>query len=158
MTNDITISGNLTKEPVQRFTPSGKSVVEFSLAHNTRQYNQQSQQWEDGEPTFIDVIFWGKKGENFLQDYTQNGKRPVVVLGSLKQDRWEDKNTGDKRSKHKINADEVTFIPRAQSGGGQQQSPAQQQWNNAAQNGQTATSGAWSQPPAQTGQDQQPPF
>nr|WLJ25608.1 MAG: single stranded DNA binding protein [Corynebacterium phage HS03] len=157
MTNDITISGNLTKEPVQRFTPSGKSVVEFTLAHNTRQYNQQSQQWEDGEPTFIDVTFWGRKGENFLQDYTQNGKRPVVVLGSLKQDRWEDKNTGDKRSKHKINADEVTFIPRGQGAGGQQ-SPAQQQWNNAAQNGQTATSGAWSQPPAQAGQDQTPPF
>jgi len=156
MTNDITISGNLTKEPVQRFTPSGKSVVEFTLAHNTRQYNQQSQQWEDGEPTFIDVTFWGKKGENFLQDYTQNGKRPVVVLGSLKQDKWEDKNTGDKRSKHKINADEVTFIPRGQSSGGQQ-NQAQQQWNNAAQNGQTATSGAWSQP-AQTGQDQTPPF
>ena len=156
MTNDITISGNLTKEPVQRFTPSGKSVVEFTLAHNTRQYNQQSQQWEDGEPTFIDVTFWGRKGENFLQDYTQNGKRPVVVLGSLKQDRWEDKNTGDKRSKHKINADEVTFIPRGQGAGGQQ-SPAQQQWNNAAQNGQTATSGAWSQP-APTGQDQTPPF
>ena len=156
MTNDITISGNLTKEPVQRFTPSGKSVVEFSLAHNTRQYNQQSQQWEDGDPTFIDVTFWGKKGENFLQDYTQNGKRPVVVLGSLKQDRWEDKNTGDKRSKHKINADEVTFIPRGQGGG--QQNQAQQYWNNAAQNGQTATSGAWSTPPAQAGQDQTPPF
>lgn len=158
MANDITISGNLTKEPVQRFTPSGKSVVEFSLAHNTRQYNQQSQQWEDGEPTFVDVTFWGRKGENFLQDYTQNGKRPVVVLGSLKQDRWEDKNTGDKRSKHKINADEVTFIPRGQGGGGQQPNQAQQQWNNAAQQGQTATSGAWSQPPAQAGQDQTPPF
>jgi len=157
MVNDITISGNLTREPEQRFTPNGKSVVEFTLAHNTRQYNQQSQQWEDGEPCFIDVTFWGKKGENFLQDYTQNGKRPVVVLGSLKQDRWEDKNTGDKRSKHKINADEVTFIPRGQGGGGQQ-SPAQQQWNNAAQQGQTATSGAWSQPPAQAGQDQTPPF
>lgn len=156
MTNDITISGNLTKEPVQRFTPSGKSVVEFTLAHNTRQYNQQSQQWEDGDPTFIDVTVWGKKGENFLQDYTQNGKRPVVVLGSLKQDRWEDKNTGDKRSKHKINADEVTFIPRGQGGGGQQSS-AQQQWNNAAQQGQTAASGAWSQP-APAGQDQNPPF
>lgn len=156
MTNDITISGNLTKEPVQRFTPSGKSVVEFTLAHNTRQFNQQSQQWEDGEPCFIDVTFWGKKGENFLQDYTQNGKRPVIVLGVLKQDRWEDKETGDKRSKHKINADEVTFIPRGQGAGGQQPNQAQQQWNNAAQQGQTATSGAWSQP-APTGQDQ-PPF
>jgi len=154
MVNHITISGNLTKEPVQRFTPNGKSVVEFTVAHNTRKYNQQSQQWEDGEPCFIDVTFWGRNGENFLHDYTQNGKCPVIVMGSLKQDRWEDKNSGGKRSKHKINADDVTFIPRGQGGG---QSQAQQQWNQAAQNGQTAQSGAWGQP-APVGQDQQPPF
>lgn len=153
MVNHITISGNLTKDPVQRFTPNGKSVVEFTVAHNTRQYNRDTQQWEDGEPTFIDVVFWGKKGENFLADYTQNGKRPIIVLGSLKQDRWQDKDTGDKRSKHKINADDVTFIPRGQ---GAQQSSAQQQWNQAASQGQTATSGAWGNP-APVGQDQ-PPF
>ena len=157
MVNHITISGNLTREPEQRFTPNGKSVVEFTVAHNTRQYNQQSQHWEDGEPCFIDVTFWGKKGENFLQDYTQNGKRPVIVMGSLKQDRWEDKNGGGTRTKHKINADDVTFIPRGQGGSGQQQSQAQQQWNQAAQNGQTAQSGAWDQP-APVGQDQTPPF
>ncbi|HCD1919236.1 TPA: single-stranded DNA-binding protein [Corynebacterium striatum] len=154
MANHITISGSLTKEPVQRFTPNGKSVVEFTVAHNTRQYNQQTQQWEDGEPCFIDVTFWGKKGESFLQDYTQNGKRPIIVLGSLKQDLWEDKNGGGKRSKHKINADDVSFIPRGQGGG--QQSSAQQQWNQAAQNGQTAQSGAWGNP-APVGQGE-PPF
>ncbi len=153
MVNHITISGNLTKEPVQRFTPNGKSVVEFTVAHNTRQYNQQSQQWEDGEPCFIDVVFWGKKGENFLADYTQNGKRPIIVLGTLKQDRWEDKNGGGTRTKHKINADDVTFIPRGQ---GQQQSSAQQQWNQAASQGQTATTGAWGSP-APVGQGE-PPF
>lgn len=156
MVNHITISGNLTKEPVQRFTPNGKSVVEFTVAHNTRQYNRDTQQWEDGEPTFIDVVFWGKKGENFLADYTQNGKRPIIVLGTLKQDRWQDKNTGDKRSKHKINADDVTFIPRGQ-GQGAQPSSAQQQWNQAASQGQTATTGAWGNP-APVGQDQNPPF
>lgn len=84
------------------------------------------------------MVFWGRKGENFLHDYTQNGKRPIIVLGSLKQDRWEDKNGGGKRSKHKINADDVTFIPRGQGSGGQQQS------------------NTWGQP-APTGQDQ-PPF
>lgn len=155
MVNHVTISGNLTKEPVQRFTPNGKSVVEFTVAHNTRQYNQQSQQWEDGEPCFIDVTFWGRNGENFLHDYTQNGKRPVIVMGSLKQDRWEDKNGGGKRSKHKINADDVTFIPRGQ--GQQQQSSAQQQWNQAASQGQTATTGAWGDP-APVGQQGEPPF
>lgn len=153
MVYHITISGNLTKDPVQRFTPNGKSVVEFTVAHNLRQYNRESQKWEDGEPCFIDVVFWGKKGENFLQDYTQNGKRPVIVMGSLKQDKWEDKNGGGTRTKHKINADDVTFIPRGQGGG---QSPAQQQWQQAAQNSQTAQSGAWGNP-APVG-DTNPPF
>ncbi|EGT5788719.1 TPA: single-stranded DNA-binding protein [Corynebacterium striatum] len=150
MAISITLSGNLIKDPEQRFTPNGKSVVSFTVAHNIRQYNQQSQQWEDGEPIFMDVDFWGKKGENFLHDYTQNGKRPVVVLGSLKQDRWVDKSTGDKRSKYKVNADEVSFIPRGQGGGGQQSS-AQQQWGQAASAGQTAQTGGF-------GAQDAPPF
>ncbi|MDK8844687.1 single-stranded DNA-binding protein [Corynebacterium striatum] len=154
MANFIAISGNLTKEPELRFTPSGKPVASFTIAHNTRRYNKESQQWEDGATCFIDVELWGGKGENFATEYQQRGKAPVLVLGQLKQDTWEDKNGGGKRSKHKISADDVSFIPRAQGGG--QQSSAQQQWDNAAQQGQTATSGAWSQPP-QAGQDQ-PPF
>ena len=155
MANFIAISGNLTREPEMRYTPSGKPVVSFTVAHNTRRKNQQTGQWEDGQATFIDVELWGGKGENFATEYQQRGKAPVLVLGVLRQDTWEDKNGGGKRSKHKITADDVSFIPRGQGGG--QQSSAQQQWNNAAQNGQTAQSGAWGNP-APTGQDQEPPF
>lgn len=160
MNNLTVIDGNLVRDPEQRFTPNGRSVVAFTVAHNTRRYNSQSQQWEDGEPCFIDVEMWGKKGENFYHEYTQNGKRPVLVVGALKQDTWEDENGGGKRSKHKINADDVTIIPRGQDNQQQQPNQAQQSWDNAAQNGQTAASGAWSTPPAQSGQgqDQAPPF
>ena len=154
MANFIAISGNLTREPEMRYTPSGKPVVSFTVAHNTRRFDKQTNEWVDGDTCFIDVSLWGKKGENFVNAYAQQGKGPVLVLGQLKQDTWEDKN-GGKRSKHKINADDVSFIPRGQGGG--QQSSAQQQWNNAAQNGQTAQSGAWGNP-APTGQDQEPPF
>ncbi|PIS66315.1 hypothetical protein AZH46_06975 [Corynebacterium striatum] len=94
-----------------------------------------------------------RKAKNFATAYEQQGKGPVLVIGQLKQDTWEDKN-GGKRSKHKINADDVSFIPRGQGGGGQ--SSAQQQWNQAAQNGQTAQSGAWGNP-APVGQGE-PPF
>ena len=152
MANFIAISGNLTKKPEMRYTPSGKPVVSFTVAHNTGRFDKQTNEWVDGQATFIDVSLWGKKGENFVNAYAQQGKGPVLVLGQLKQDTWEDKN-GGKRSKHKINADDVSFIPR-----GQQQSAAQSAWNQAASQGQTATSGAWSQPPAPTGQDQEPPF
>lgn len=154
MANFIAISGNLTAAPELRFTPSGQPVAGFTIAHNTRRYNKESQQWEDGATCFIDVSLWGKKGENFATAYEQQGKGPVLVIGQLKQDTWEDKN-GGKRSKHKISADDVSFIPRGQ-GQGQQPSQAQQQWQQAAQNGQTAQSGAWGNP-APVGQGE-PPF
>ena len=156
MANFIAISGNLTREPEMRYTPSGKPVVSFTVAHNTRRFDKQTNEWVDGQATFIDVELWGGKGENFATEYQQRGKAPVLVLGVLRQDTWEDKNGGGKRSKHKITADDVSFIPRGQ-GQGAQPSSAQQQWNNAAQNGQTAQSGAWGNP-APTGQDQEPPF
>ncbi|MGN6019821.1 single-stranded DNA-binding protein [Corynebacterium striatum] len=157
MANFIAISGNLTREPEMRYTPSGQPVAGFTIAHNTRRFDKQANEWVDGDTCFIDVSLWGKKGENFVNAYAQQGKGPVLVLGQLKQDTWEDKNGGGKRSKHKINADDVSFIPRGQGGGGQQQSAAQSAWNQAASQGQTAASGAWSQP-AQAGQDQNPPF
>ncbi|MFW9156266.1 single-stranded DNA-binding protein [Corynebacterium striatum] len=141
MANFIAISGNLTKKPEMRYTPSGKPVVSFTVAHNTGRFDKQTNEWVDGQATFIDVELWGGKGENFVNAYAQQGKGPVLVLGQLKQDTWEDKNGGGKRSKHKITADDVSFIPRGQGGGGQP-SQAQQQWNNA----------------APSGQDQQPPF
>lgn len=150
MANFIAISGNLTREPEMRYTPSGKPVVSFTVAHNTRRKNQQTGQWEDGQATFIDVELWGGKGENFATEYQQRGKAPVLVLGVLRQDTWEDKNGGGKRSKHKITADDVSFIPRGQ-GGGQQQSAAQSAWNQAASAGQTAQTGGFG------GQDA-PPF
>lgn len=155
MANFIAISGNLTREPEMRYTPSGKPVVSFTVAHNTRRFDKQTNEWVDGQATFIDVELWGGKGENFATEYQQRGKAPVLVLGVLRQDTWEDKNGGGKRSKHKITADDVSFIPRGQ--GGNQQSSAQQQWNQAASQGQTAQSGAWGNP-APTGQDQEPPF
>lgn len=150
MANFIAISGNLTRKPEMRYTPSGKPVVSFTVAHNTSRFDKQTNEWVDGQATFIDVELWGGKGENFVNAYAQQGKGPVLVLGQLKQDTWEDKNGGGKRSKHKINADDVSFIPRGQ-GGGQQPSQAQQQWQQAAQNGQTAQTGGF-------GAQDAPPF
>lgn len=149
MANFIAISGNLTRELEMRYTPSGKPVVSFTVAHNTRRFDKQTNEWVDGQATFIDVELWGGKGENFATAYEQQGKGPVLVLGQLKQDTWEDKNGGGKRSKHKINADDVSFIPRGQGGG--QQSSAQQQWGQAASAGQTVQTGGF-------GAQDAPPF
>lgn len=152
MANFVAISGNLTRDVELRFTPQGKAVASFAVAHNTRRYNSQSQQWEDGEATFIDVELWGKKAENLAEEM-QSGKKPVTVLGKLVQDRWQDKNTGENRSRHKIVAEDVCIIPTGtQAGQGQSQAMAQAQANAAAGLGQQ---NAWNAP-APTGQ--QPPF
>ena len=92
-------------------------MASFTVAHNTQRFNQQSQQWEDGEPCFIECALWGKKGENFVNGYH---KAPVLVLGKLVQEHWQDKQTGANRSRHKIVADDASMIPIGTPGTQQQ--------------------------------------
>ena len=159
----ITIIGNIVAEPELRFTPAGAAVCNFRVASTPRTYNKQTQQWEDGEALFLTCNAWKHLAEN-TADSLAKGMR-VIVNGRLKQRSFQTRE-GDNRTVFEIDVDEVGPSLRyataqvnrnPREGGGGQSTPAQQQWNNAAQNGQTATSGAWSQP-APTGQDQTPPF
>lgn len=158
----ITIIGNIAAEPELRWTPAGAAVCNFRIASTPRTYNKQTQQWEDGEAMFLTCNAWKHLAENTAESLAK-GMR-VIVTGRLKQRSFQTRE-GDNRTVFEIDVDEVgpslryatAQVNRNPREGGGQQSPAQQQWDNAAQNGQTATSGAWSQP-AQTGQDQTPPF
>ena len=160
----ITIVGNIVAEPELRFTPAGAAVCNFRVASTPRRYNSQTQQWEDGEAMFLTCNAWKQLGENTAESLAK-GMR-VIVTGKLKQRSFQTRE-GENRSVFEIDVEEVGPSLRyataqvnrnPREGGGQQQpNNAQQQWNNAAQNGQTAASGAWSQP-AQAGQDQTPPF
>jgi single-strand binding protein len=160
----ITIIGNIVAEPELRFTPAGAAVCNFRVASTPRTYNKQTQQWEDGEAMFLTCNAWKQLGENTAESLVK-GMR-VIVTGKLKQRSFQTRE-GENRSVFEIDVEEVGPSLRyataqvnrnPREGGGQQQpNNAQQQWNNAAQNGQTAASGAWSQP-AQAGQDQTPPF
>ena len=163
----ITIIGNVAADPELRFTPSGAAVANFRVASTPRRFKSQTNQWEDGEALFLTCNVWRQAAENVAETLTK-GMR-VIVNGLLRQRSYQNKQ-GENRTVFEVEVDEVGPSLRyatAQvvrksaiggNGGGQQQSPAQQKWNNAAQQGQTATSGAWSQPPAPTGQDQEPPF
>lgn len=95
--------GNLTMAPELRFTPSGLQVVNFSIAVNRRWQNKQTQEWEEAV-SFFDVVCFGDMAEHVAE--TCVGGMRVVVLGRLDQSRWETPE-GDKRSRVKINADEV---------------------------------------------------
>lgn len=101
--NFISIAGNVTRDPELRFTDSGTAVAAFSVALNERKLVDGN--WEDGDPTFVDVTAWQQLAENVAETVTKGTR--VLVTGRIKQDNWETKE-GDKRSKLKVIADDVT--------------------------------------------------
>jgi single-strand DNA-binding protein len=99
--NNVTIIGNVTREPEIRYTPSGATVATFGVAVNRRW--KRNDEWQE-ETSFFDVKAWAQLAENITESI-QRGTR-VIVTGRLEQRSWET-DTGDKRSKVEIVADEV---------------------------------------------------
>lgn len=160
MIEAITITGGLPRDAELRFTKSGKAVTSFTLASSDNKFDQEKQEWVKSRVLYLDVTIWDEtKNQNPVQwahlaAELKKGDK-VAVTGKLITRSWETRE-GEKRSKIELLASSFYNQPRGQ-GQGAQPSSAQQQWNNAAQNGQTAQSGAWGNP-APTGQDQEPPF
>lgn len=111
--NKVILIGNLTKNPEVRYTPSGTPVTSFGLAVN-RRFRQASDLKE--EVCYIDVVVFGKQAEHCGQ-YLSKGSG-VIVDGRLQQRRWETED-GQKRSKHEVVAQSVTFLPKRQDTGGE---------------------------------------
>lgn len=99
--NQVILMGRLTRDPELRTTPSGKSVCSFSLAVD-RQFSQ------DDSADFFDVTAWDKLGD-LVNQYLSKGRR-CLVQGRLRQDSWDDKETGKKRSRVEVVATDVTFL------------------------------------------------
>ena len=104
--NKVFLIGNLTRDPELRVTPKGTAICQFGLAVN-RQFKDESGATRD-ETTFIDIEAWGKQGE-LVAKYLSKGS-PAMVEGRLKLDQWEDKQSGQKRSKLKVVLDNVQFL------------------------------------------------
>lgn len=123
--NSTHLLGNLTRDPEVRYTPKGSAVCDISLALNRVWYDEQNQKHEECD--FIDVTIFGKSAEN-LGKYVGKGCR-LHVQGRLKQETWEDKATGQKKSKVKVIADSVTYIDFLERGEPQPapRQPAQRQ-------------------------------
>ena len=109
--NRVVMTGNLTRDPELRTTPSGTSVCSLRIASNTRRKDA-SGEWVD-KPNYFDVTVWGAQGENCAQ-YLQKG-RPVAIDGRLEWREWEDQN-GNKRQSVDIIADSVQFLGSRDSG------------------------------------------
>ncbi len=109
--NKVILIGNLTKNPELRYTPNGTPVASFGLAVN-RKYRQAEDLKE--EVCFVDIVVFGKQAEHCGQ-YLSKGNG-VIVDGRLQQRRWETED-GQKRSKHEVVAQTVTFLPKRQEAG-----------------------------------------
>ncbi|MEO5627699.1 MAG: single-stranded DNA-binding protein [Candidatus Saccharimonadales bacterium] len=109
--NQVTLMGNLTRDPELRQTPNGQSVCSFSLALN-RSYKDSSGEWQE-MTDYVDVVAWGPLGERVAQYVTKG--RPVLVSGRLQSSSWE--QDGKKRTKVEVNAQDVTFLGGRGEGG-----------------------------------------
>lgn len=102
--NQVILLGRLTRDVELRTTTTGKNVAELSLAVDRG----------NDEADFFDVVAWDKTAE-LLSQYTQKGSK-VLVQGRLRQEGWDDKETGKKRSKVVVTAFDVTFLDSKTSG------------------------------------------
>ncbi len=109
--NQVILMGRLTRDPEQRTTSTGKTIASFSIAVDRA--------GQDDSADFFDVTAWEKLGELVVQ-YLGKGRR-VLVQGRMRQDTWDDKETGKKRSKVEVVATDVTFLDGPSDGAGQSQ-------------------------------------
>ena len=126
--NQVTLVGNITRDIEVRHTPSGTAVTDLGLAVNERRKNQ-SGEWEE-VANFFDVTLWGRTAE-VAAEYCGKGSS-VLISGRLNQDRWQDPQSGQNRSKVKVVCDRLQMLGSPQGGGGhngnqqQYQAPPQQ--------------------------------
>lgn len=111
--NKVILMGNLTRDPDLRVTPKGSAVCQFGIAVN-RRFHDESGASRD-EVTYVDVECWGKLAE-IAGKFLVKG-RPCLVEGRLKFEQWEDKESRQKRSRLKVQAENIQFLGVAKEGG-----------------------------------------
>ena len=107
--NNIMLIGRLTKDPESKYLPSGSAVVEFSIANNYYVSSKNS-----NEVNYFDVVAFGKMAETVAK-YLTKGKQ-VAISGTLRQDRWQDKDTNAPRSKVRIIMQSMQMLGSASGG------------------------------------------
>ena len=112
--NKVMLMGRLTRDPEVRYSANGTAITNIGLAVNRNWRNQDGQTQE--EVTFVDVTAFGKRGEAVGQ-YLKKG-RPIFIEGHLRMEQWDDKQTGQKRSKLAIIMDAFEFIDSRGEGEG----------------------------------------
>src|ERR1700716_1154564 len=104
--NRVLLIGNLTRDPEVRYTPKGTAVADIGIAVN-RVYSGEDGEKKE-ETTFVDVTLWARQAE-VAQEYLKKG-RPVFIEGRLQLDTWDDKQTGQKRSRLRVVAENLQML------------------------------------------------
>jgi len=112
--NKVILLGNLTRDPEVRYTPKGSAVCDLGLAVN-RQYTLDSGEKRE-EVTFVDVVLWARLAE-IAGEYLKKG-RPVFIEGRLQMDSWEDKQSGQKRTKLRVIGETMQLLGSRPSSAG----------------------------------------
>lgn len=113
--NKVILVGNLTRDPQVKYTASGTAVTEIGIAVNRYWFDKQSNTRKE-ETTFVDVTLWARDAE-VAGEYLSKGK-PVLIEGHLKLDTWDDKQTGQKRSKLHVVCEHMQLLGSRGEGGG----------------------------------------
>ena len=109
--NNVTLIGRLTADPMLKYLPSGSAVVEFSIANNYYVSTKNA-----NEVNYFDVVAFGKTAET-ISKYLTKGKQ-IAINGSLRQDRWQDKDTNTTKSRIRIIVNSMQMLgANSQSGG-----------------------------------------
>ncbi|MEI7774131.1 MAG: single-stranded DNA-binding protein [Verrucomicrobiota bacterium] len=112
--NKVMLIGNLTRDPEIKYTPKGSAIADIALAINRSYSTDQGEKRE--ETTFVDVVLYGRLAE-IAGEYLRKG-RPAYIEGRLKLDSWDDKQTGQKRSKMRVVGESLQLLGGREGGGG----------------------------------------
>ena len=113
--NKVILVGNLTRDPQVKYTTGGTAVTEIGLAVS-RQWTDKQTNTRKEETTFVDITLWGRTAE-IAGEYLAKGKQ-VLIEGRLQLDTWDDRESGQKRSKLKVVGDSMTMLGSRSDGGG----------------------------------------
>ena len=150
--NKVILVGNLTRDPEVKYTAGGTAVTEIGLAVNRNWFDRQSNERKE-ETTFVDITLWGRQAE-VAGEYLSKG-RSVLIEGRLQLDTWEDKTSGQKRSKLKVVGENMQMLGgRGEGGpgggGGRSSAPSRPR------GGSNPADDFYDSPPSEVGEDDVP--
>lgn len=126
--NKVILLGNLTRDPEVRYTPKGSAVCDLGIAVN-RVYTTDSGEKRE-EVTYVDVVLWARLAE-IAGEYLKKG-RPVFIEGRLQMDQWDDKQTGQKRTRLRVVGESMQLLGGRPGGAGGAEGPGENRQTGAA--------------------------